>query len=336
MQRLWQHMRSLWPRWTLLPPAPLFLWCAYVFFIRGEHRWELALVMFLAPFLTYFSAATKKLYVGLFPLALVGLLYDSMQFVQYLGITPDRVHDCDLHALDARLFGPAVFGLGDGANVAWPDWFQAHGATALDVYCAIPYGTFIFVSVGYAAYLYFADFTAMRRFAWTFFAFNAAGFLTYHIYPAAPPWYFHTHGCAVDLAAHASEGGRLAHVDSLLGITFFNGLYGRSHDVFGAVPSLHVAYPLLLTFEAWRRPSRAMRAFATMFFLSMCFSAVYLDHHWVIDVLLGITYCSVAYAIVSRQFPGAQRSLEKGAAPGRLGEGELVQLAEDASRGRAP
>ena len=28
----------------------------------------------------------------------------------------------------------------------------------------------------------------MRRFAWTFFFLNVAGFLTYHLYPAAPPW----------------------------------------------------------------------------------------------------------------------------------------------------
>jgi hypothetical protein len=91
-------------------------------------------------------------------------------------------------------------------------------------------------------------------------------------------------------------------VDAVLGISFFNGLYGRSHDVFGAVPSLHVAYPLLLSIEAWRHRSRGMRAFATVFFASMCFSAVYLDHHWVFDVCLGLVYCAVSYTVVSAVF----------------------------------
>jgi hypothetical protein len=293
-------MRQLWPRWTLLPAAPFVLWFLYTLVVRGEYgRWELWLCLVAIPLLAYGGPRTKKAFIGLFPLGVVGLLYDSMRFVQYLGITADRVHDCDLHALDARLFG---FTAANGERMAWPDWFRDHGSTALDLYCAIPYGTFIFVSIGYAAYLYFNDFVAMRRFTWTFLAFNFAGFVTYHIYPAAPPWYFHAHGCGVDLAAHASEGARLAHVDALLGISFFNGLYGRSHDVFGAVPSLHVAYPLLLCFEAWRHRSVGMRAFATVFFLSMCFSAVYLDHHWVFDVCLGLVYCTVSYAIVNAVF----------------------------------
>jgi hypothetical protein len=302
-------MRSLWPRWTLAPAAPFVAWFLYALFVRGEYgRWELWTLLALIPLLAYWGPRTKKLFVGLFPIGMVGLLYDSMRFVQYLGITPDRVHDCDLHALDARLFG---FTAADGERLAWPDWFQSHGSTALDLYCAIPYGTFIFVSIGYAAYLYFVDFPAMRRFTWTFLAFNAAGFVTYHIYPAAPPWYFHANGCAVDLASHASEGARLARVDAMLGISFFHGLYGRSHDVFGAVPSLHVAYPMLLTIEAWRHRSRAMRAFACVFLGSMCFSAVYLDHHWVFDVMLGLTYCVVCYVAVCTVFAlGARRAAE--------------------------
>jgi membrane-associated phospholipid phosphatase len=40
----------------------------------------------------------------------------------------------------------------------------------------------------------------------------------------------------------------------------------------------------------------------TVFFLSMCFAAVYLDHHWVFDVLVGITYCLVSYAFVASRF----------------------------------
>jgi membrane-associated phospholipid phosphatase len=121
--------------------------------------------------------------------------------------------------------------------------------------------------------------------------------VTYHLYPAAPPWYFHQYGCHVDVGAHASEGAALARVDARLGIPYFAGMYGRASDVFGAMPSLHVAYALLVVLEGWSLMERPWRVASAGFFVLMCFSAVYLDHHWVLDVLAGITYCGAVVAV---------------------------------------
>ena len=162
-------------------------------------------------------------------------------------MTPDRVHLCDLRAADASLFGD---GTGRRSS-SLPEWLQAHRTPFLDLYCSIPYGTFLFVMVGYAIYLYWKKENLLRRFAWSYFFLNVAGFLTYHIYPAAPPWYYAIHGCNVDMLAHASAGPNLESVDAMLGFRFFGGLYGRSNDLFGAVPSLHVAYPVLILFAGW-------------------------------------------------------------------------------------
>jgi membrane-associated phospholipid phosphatase len=142
------------------------------------------------------------------------------------------------------------------------------------------------------------DYEAMRRLAWNFFAMNVAGFLTYHVYPAAAPWYFHKYGCAVDLAARASEGPALAHVDHILHFGYFAGMYGRASDVFGAMPSLHVAYPLLIVLYGWRRFGTAMRAASVGFFSLMVFAAVYLDHHWIVDILAGVVDCVVMFFVV--------------------------------------
>jgi membrane-associated phospholipid phosphatase len=57
------------------------------------------------------------------------------------------------------------------------------------------------------------------------------------------------------------------------------------------MPSLHVAYALLVVVQGWPVMSRAWRGAAVAFFLLMCFSAVYLDHHWVLDVVAGVAYC---------------------------------------------
>ncbi len=303
MTRLWRHMRALWPRWTLLPTAPIVLWCAYCLFVRGERRWELALIMVVAPLVAYGSTRTKRLWEGWLPLALVGLLYDAMRFVQGVGVSAATVHVCDLRAHELALFGVSAAGAtgatgASGARVTLQDWLQAHASPIADAYFAIPYGIYIFAALGYAVYLGFTDHEALRRYGWTFFALNVAGFATYHLYPAAPPWYFHQYGCSFDPSALASEGPNLARIDRLLGFPYFHGLYGRSHDVFGAMPSLHVTYPVLMLLVGWSRHRWFGRTTLIVYALSMIVGAVYLDHHWILDVLVGEAYVLAIYAAV--------------------------------------
>ena len=45
---------------------------------------------------------------------------------------------------------------------------------------------------------------------------------------------------------------------------------------------------------------------ARLFFVSMCVAAVYLDHHWVIDVLLGIVYTLVVELTLRRTWVRAE------------------------------
>jgi phosphatidylglycerophosphatase A len=267
---------------ALLAPLPMIAWVVWRI-ACGEVRFEYALFLVVAPALAWIGPRTRKFFWGLYPFAILGLVYDAMRFVKDVGVTPDRLHICDLRALDSRWFG-----FSDGTTLH--DWFQAHPSAVLDAICAVPYGTFIEVALAFAIYLYVKDYPAMRRFGWTFLLVNLCGFVTYHVYPAAPPWYFHQHGCAVDLTAHASEGPNLAHVDARMGIGYFHGFYGRSSDVFGAVPSLHVAYPLLVLVFGWPLFKPWLRTLSALFFATMCFAAVYLDHHWVIDVLMGVAY----------------------------------------------
>lgn len=323
--KLWRHMKALWPRHTLLPGAPFVLWAGF-WTVRGQLRWDHVAMAVVVPLVAYGNAKTKKMFLGLLPLCIVGLFYDAMRFVRNVGLTQGNVHVCDLRDAELRLFGVTV----DGQRMTLQDWFHAHPSHALDLFCAVPYGTFIFVILGYAVFLYFRDFSAQQRFTWGFLALNMLGFATYHVFPAAPPWYFHAHGCAVDLTARASEGSHLAWVDSVIGVRYFAGMYGRSSDVFGAVPSLHVAYPLLVAIEGWRHHRLLGRTLLVSFYLSMCFSAVYLDHHWVIDVLVGTAYTVVVAAVMRRILvvaPLPRRAapapaadpIEEGGAPERAG-----------------
>jgi len=295
--RLSTHVRSLWPRWPLLPTAPFWLLSAF-WAVQGKLRWDhLALAVF-ATVLAYSSTWSKRLYLGILPIGLVGVLYDSMRAVKNVGLTPGNVHVCDLRAIDQRLFGLEL----NGVRTTVHDYLQLHATPFWDYYFAIPYATFLWVMVVYAVYLFRRDYPALQRFTWSFLVMNVAGFITYHLYPAAPPWYYHQHGCVVDLATHASEGPNLARVDAWLGISFFSGMYGRSSDVFGAVPSLHVAYPLLLLLDGFRRHRWLGRSLLIWFYLSMCCAAVYLDHHWVFDIVVGSLYAVVVSSLIRRLF----------------------------------
>ena len=295
IERFSRHVHALWPGANLLAIAPFLGWFTWTVVISGERRFELFLITAACLILSLTSARTKKLFLGLYPIGLLALVYDSMRYWKSIGVTAERVHICDLRSIDMSILS---VDLGNGARGSIHDWFLVHHATVLDVICAIPYGTFIYVDIAFAVFLYTRDYKAMQRFGWTFLLLNIAGFTTYHIYPAAPPWYFHAHGCVVDLTAHASEGPRLAHVDALMNWKYFAGFYGRSNDVFGAVPSLHVSYPLLVILYGWRYFRAPLRIASAIFFSVMCFAAVYLDHHWVFDVLLAIGYTLAVHNVV--------------------------------------
>lgn len=287
------------PRPLLLVAClPIVLHAAWT---AGHHRFRLenALELLLVGLVFFVGPRVKKLLAGGYPFALVGLFYDSMKEIENVGVSPQSVHLCDLRAHEMALFGVTV----NGQRGTLHDWFQAHSSPWLDRLCAVPYGTFIFVCIACALALYVRDYSRMVRFTWCFFALNVAGFITYHLYPAAPPWYFHAHGCVIDVHASASEGPNLARVDAWLGVPYFAHMYGRATDVFGAMPSLHCAYACLIALEGWAAFRGAWRAACAAFFALMCFSAVYLDHHWVLDAIAGITYCTLVVAIARVLMP---------------------------------
>jgi membrane-associated phospholipid phosphatase len=255
------------------------------------------------------SAASARFFRGILPMGLLGILYDAMGSWKNFGLDPRLVHNCDLHALELRFFGITV----DGVRVTLHDWLQSHATPALDTLFAIPYGTFLAASLGFAAYLYKRDVHRMSRFGWSFFWCNLAGFITYHLYPAAPPWYYHHYGCQVFLDAPAFEGHALARVDDALGLPYFRSMYGRSSDVFGAMPSLHVAYPLLIVLEGYGVFGPLGLFASVVFALLMAVGAVYLDHHWVLDVVAGLAYALTVQGLLRLAPQALGASFSRGA-----------------------
>lgn len=289
--------------WPILP----FVLYAVYSALRHDLRPEHVLLVIVVSAMSLSRHSIRELMFALLPYAFVGILFDGMRPYQKLGLNESRVLLCGLRDLESTFFG-----WGHGAEKqTLHDYFYVHHTPLLDFYAAFPYGTFIVASAACSVWLYVKDRDAMRRFAWCFLLMNIAAFITYHVLPAAPPWYFHQHGCVVDLSTRASEGPALQRVDLMTGIGYFRGMYGKAASVFGALPSLHCAYPFLIVVQGWKTFSKPFRALALWYWASMVFAAVYLDHHWVIDALLGTAYAAMASVAVA----ALQRRAARSAAP---------------------
>jgi hypothetical protein len=298
VRRALAHCRSLWPRWPLLPALPMPLYTAVVAW-RGQLRWDHLAITAIVLTLAYAHRWTKQLLLSFLGFPLVAVLYDSGRFFRDLGITESRVANCGLSAFERAWFG---FSNG-GARVTLQDYFLVHHHPVADAFFAAPYAVFLAVPLAYAVYLFLRDPRACARFSWGFFALNVLGMLTYHLLPAAPPWYLHKYGCAIHLGVTEYEGDALARVDAMTGLAYFKGFYGRASEVFGALPSLHVAFPLLIILEGWRRHRWPFRGASVFFFVWMCCAAVYLDHHWITDLALGAAFAVGVFLALARLAP---------------------------------
>ena len=220
------------------------------------------------------------------PLWLSGVLYDSQRLLYGL---QQEIRVTELFELERSLF-PAP---GGGS---WSEWFFTHNTPSLDIMTGLTYLAYIPFVLFVAAALFRIDKERCLRFAWAFFAVNVIGVIVYLAYPAAPPWYVMEHGAGpADLSVLGNPAGA-ARFDELFGITVFKDFYARNPNVFGAMPSLHVAYPALAAVLC-RSSTPWLRHFTAAFTVVMMFSAVYLSHHYILDVAAGAsiaTVCGVA------------------------------------------
>jgi membrane-associated phospholipid phosphatase len=273
-------------------PGPPALGLAYIVAIAalgglGVHH----VLLGLLGLLDLWNERTRVFLRAFFPMVLVGVLFDSMRYYYWAGI------DGHVHVAQPYWFERAWFGVG-GRTLN--EFFLAHHWPVLDLLCGFAYIAFAAEYVGLALWVYARGrVDAARTFSWAFLFVNATGFATYFVYPAAPPWWVNTHGLGATPARMLPSPGATVRFDALLGTRLFENLYGNGIDVFGAYPSLHVAYPFIALVLAFRyRELRWARWPAVAFFLLMCLSAVYLQHHYVTDVALGVAYSIVAVAVV--------------------------------------
>lgn len=224
------------------------------------------------------------------PVPLTGLVYD---FSRILAVQGPRVHVADLYHAELRWFGV-------GGPASWQtlnEWLGARATPWLDVVCGAAYLIYLYVPIGLGVALYFVDRRRMAWVVWGFFVVTLLGIVGYVVYPAAPPWYAAKYGLGPALQGVLPDPAGAARFDQLLGTGYFSGFYSQSAHVFGAVPSLHVGYVAVAYFgvvglgRAWELP-------VALLTLLVAFSALYLQHHYVIDLLAGLVCALAAHGLV--------------------------------------
>lgn len=124
-----------------------------------------------------------------------------------------------------------------------------------------------------------------------------AGFLTYLLFPAAPPWM-------------ASNIGVIPHITRVsssvwysLGIHDFPSVYNKiAPNPVAAVPSLHAAYATMFVLIVHRLFGKKWAAVSLIYPFMIVLGTVYQGEHYAIDAILGILYAIVAFMLSDLAF----------------------------------
>lgn len=180
-------------------------------------------------------------------------------------------------------------------NPADPRWY--------DYLAWLVYLSHFVVTLTVAIVLWVRAYPLFRRFRVLFLTVTFAGFLTYVLYPAIPPWL-------------ATQRGDMPHTVRIvramwleLGLSDVAAVFGeKSKYAFpvGALPSLHAAWPFLLVVFFWPIAGK-WRALLVAYALAMATTLVYTADHFVFDILLGWAYV-VVVVLAFRVFANRRQS----------------------------
>ena len=233
----------------------------------------------------------RSVVVDWLPLALVLAIYDLLR-----GRADDLLFSAwyrpQLEA-DAFLFGGTV-------PTVWLQerlWEGGSGVRWYDYASWAVYVSYFLATYLLAAALWIFARHRFRRYVGAVALLAGMAFVTFALFPAAPPWL-------------ASRRGLLEDTTRLIGpisgeIPFlalsFEGLFERGSEYanpVAAVPSLHAAYTLLFSIFLWRCSDWA-KPLLVLYPPAMAFALVYTAEHYVVDIVLGWAYTIAAVLIVT-------------------------------------
>jgi hypothetical protein len=131
-------------------------------------------------------------------------------------------------------------------------------------------------------------------FARRFVTLSFAGFATYALFPAAPPWLAAQDGYISPMVGRIGGRG-----NGEIGLEFATKLIDRGQatvNFVAAIPSLHAGFAALIAITFWPSVPRWGRVLLALYPALMGLTLVATGEHYVIDIVLGVVYALVVHA----------------------------------------
>jgi hypothetical protein len=163
------------------------------------------------------------------------------------------------------------------------------GSRILETGCSAVYASYIFAVPVIMLTLWLRRSEALfRRMLRAFTVLNFAGLAIYVLYPAAPPWWVFENGFLQPTLDHSLPAG-------FKGSATLSTIFHYSANRFGAIPSLHGAHPVLLTLVlALHGAAYRWIGLSAAYTAAMWFACVFLNQHYVVDLLIGAALAPLA------------------------------------------
>jgi inositol phosphorylceramide synthase catalytic subunit len=246
---------------------------------------EQVFLILLFSTLYFISAPTRKFILAFSIFIIYWIVFDYMKaFPNY---HYNDVHIASLYNTEKKLFAINY----NGTKITPNEYWLRNGNTFLDILTGIFYLTWVPVPLLFAVYLFYKKQEQFFYFSLTFFLVNILGFIIYYTYPAAPPWYVQQHGFIFDPLTRGNTAG-LSRFDNYFNAGIFKSIYEKSSNVFAAMPSLHSSYPVIVLYFGLKNKLGLINILFAIIMIGIWFSAIYNSHHYVLDVLMGIT-CAI-------------------------------------------
>jgi membrane-associated phospholipid phosphatase len=175
---------------------------------------------------------------------------------------------------------------------------QFYRSPILDYMGAVFYSIHFFAPTIFAFYIWRIKPNDYWKYTGALAILTYSALITFLVYPVAPPWY------GVNGVTKV-----LFDVDTSIGAPIYHTIYDFIEpNKFAAFPSLHSAFPMLITLFAFK--IEKLKALPILIFpFGVWFSAVYLGEHYVVDVLGGIAYATLAFLAAEKLIPYIQHKL---------------------------
>ncbi|MDP4265896.1 MAG: phosphatase PAP2 family protein [Bacteroidota bacterium] len=245
--------------------------------LKTEHY----LMAILYNLLFIYGGKARKFILGFTAFVLFGVIYDMMKI--YPNYLVNKIDIAQIYCLEKKLFGINI----NGNRLTLNEFFSKNNNQYLDILSGFFYLNWMSVPLLFAFYMYLKNKRQFLLFSLTFLLTNLLGFCIYYIHPAAPPWYVQQYGFELHYNIPGNAAGFIR-FDKCLNIKIFESIYSKNSNVFAALPSLHASYPLVVLYYALKNKLKNICIFLTIFVLGTWFSAVYMGHHYVLDIIAGI------------------------------------------------